>query len=136
MDAPAFRTKIQIFLGVLATALAVSRGGAQTPRQQPVAGRGLIVGQVIDAVTGKPLRDAIVSITAASQVARNDSPSPPSILTAADGYFVFRDLARGTFVSEPRSKATSTAWPDVAGRAVRRNRCRLRMANASAASRF
>jgi Carboxypeptidase regulatory-like domain len=113
MDAPAFRTKIQIFLGVLATALAVSRGGAQTPRQQPVAGRGLIVGQVIDAVTGKPLRDAIVSITAASQVARNDSPSPPSILTAADGYFVFRDLARGTFVI----RATKQGYIDgLAGR--------------------
>ena len=71
------------------------------------------MGQVIDAVTGKPLRDAIVSITAASQVARNDSPSPPSILTAADGYFVFRDLARGTFVI----RATKQGYIDgLAGR--------------------
>jgi hypothetical protein len=74
MVAPAFRAKLHIFLGVIA-AIAVSRGAAQTPRQQPSAGRGsivgqargLIVGQVIDAVTGKPLRDAIVSITTDSQ---------------------------------------------------------------------
>jgi protocatechuate 3,4-dioxygenase beta subunit len=107
MVAPAFRAKLHIFLGVLA-AIAVSRAAAQTPpsRQQPSAGRGsivgqargLIVGQVIDAVTGKPLRDAIVSITTDSEGARAESPAAVPILTSADGYFVFRDLARGAFV--------------------------------------
>jgi hypothetical protein len=113
MEAPAFRTKLQILLGALAAALAVSRGAAQIPRPQPAAGRGLIVGQVIDAVTGKPLRDAIVSITTASQSARVDSISAPSILTGADGYFVFRDLARGTFAI----RATKQGYVDgLAGR--------------------
>jgi hypothetical protein len=94
-------------------ALAVVPGGAQVRRQPPPTARGLIVGQVIDAVTGKPLRDAIVSITGASQVTRDELLAAPRILTTADGYFVFRDLARGNFIV----RATKQGYTDgVAGR--------------------
>ena len=92
---------------------AVVPGGAQVRRQPPPTGRGLIVGQVIDAVTGKPLRDAIVTITGASQVTRDEVLAAPRILTTADGYFVFRDLARGNFIV----RATKQGYTDgVAGR--------------------
>jgi len=85
-----------VLTAVVVGALAVLPGGAQVRRQPPQTGRGLIVGQVVDAVTGKPLRDAIVTITGRSQVSRDDLTAP-RILTTADGYFVFRDLPRGNF---------------------------------------
>ena len=85
------------FRVLLAGALAVAPGNAQVGRRpQPPSGRGLIVGQVVDAVTAKPLRDAIVSISGPPQGGRDDTPAP-RILTTADGYFVFRDLPPGAF---------------------------------------
>ncbi len=83
---------------LIVCALAVVPGGAQVRRQPPPTGRGLIVGQVIDAITGKPLRDAIVTITGTSRVSRDEALTAPRILTTADGYFVFRDLPRGNFI--------------------------------------
>ena len=56
----------RLVVALLAAAAAVSPGAAQSSRQQLPPPAGLIVGQVIDAVTGKPLRDAIVSISGAS----------------------------------------------------------------------
>ena len=100
-------------IGLMVGALAVVSGGAQVRRQPSPTGRGLIVGQVIDAVTGRPLRDAIVTITSASQVTRDESLAATRILTTADGYFVFRDLARGNFTV----RAAKQGYTDgVAGR--------------------
>ena len=102
-----------VLTAVIVGALAVLPGGAQVRRQPPQTGRGLIVGQVVDAVTGKPLRDAIVTITGASQVTRDEGVAAPRILTTADGYFVFRDLARGNFIV----KATKRGYTEgVSGR--------------------
>ena len=102
-----------VLTAVIVGALAVLPGGAQVRRQPPQTGRGLIVGQVVDAVTGKPLRDAIVTITGASPVTRDEGVAAPRILTTADGYFVFRDLARGNFIV----KATKRGYTEgVSGR--------------------
>ena len=102
-----------VLTAVIVGALAVLPGGAQVRRQPLQTGRGLIVGQVVDAVTGKPLRDAIVTITGASQVTRDEGVAAPRILTTADGYFVFRNLARGNFIV----KATKRGYTEgVSGR--------------------
>lgn len=54
----------------------------------------LVVGQVIDAATNRPLAGAIVAI--GGPPGPNGQPRP-RVLTASDGRFVFRDLARGTY---------------------------------------
>jgi hypothetical protein len=65
----------------------------------------MITGQVVDATTGKPLSAAVVAITNATYVDAAGIPevgsSPfvrvPTILTGADGRFVFRGLRAGNF---------------------------------------
>jgi uncharacterized protein (DUF2141 family) len=66
-------------------------GAAQAPR-----GEGVIAGQAVDALTGKPLGAVVVSI-AGTGMTINPIPNQPRVLTGADGRFVFRDLAPGTY---------------------------------------
>src|SRR5437870_5228984 len=75
---------------------------AQTPG--PAAREGVVTGQVVDAVTGKPVSAVIVSISGAGIIARTSFPggftldsTVPRILTGGDGRFVFRNLLDGTF---------------------------------------
>jgi hypothetical protein len=76
----------------------------------PSARDGVITGQVVDAVSGKPVSAVVVSITGTLIPARIDvavsqpgtmaamsSSVLPRILTGADGRFLFRDLPAGTF---------------------------------------
>src|SRR5436190_3652677 len=76
----------------------------QTPA--PVARDGVITGQVVDAVTGKPVGAAIVSVAGAGvPVTLNSGPTTgfrmsdgvPRILTGSDGRFAFRNLPDGSF---------------------------------------
>lgn len=55
---------------------------------QPIRPAGLIVGQVVDAGTGRPVPNAIVTMGGRAR---------PRILTGGDGRFVFRDLPGGAF---------------------------------------
>src|SRR5688500_4198537 len=64
---------------------------AQTPSPSDPR-TGLIVGQVVDGDSGKPIAGAIVSLGAAA-----GPPQAPRVLTGSDGRFVFRDLPRGSF---------------------------------------
>ena len=63
---------------------------AQAP-PQPSRASGLIVGQVVDAATGRPVAGAIVTLGGPSV----PSFQAPRVLTGNDGRFVFRDLRRG-----------------------------------------
>jgi hypothetical protein len=69
---------------------------AQTPA--PAPRDGVITGQVVDAVSGKPVGAAIVSVSV-MEMDRFDSRSgmPARILTGGDGRFVFRNLPSGSF---------------------------------------
>lgn len=89
-----------LLLGVAVLHAQVPRPGALLPDPQS----GLIVGQVVDADSGKPIRDAVVSIPSVSADAlamrRGVEPSlflQTNVLTGPDGRFVFRDLPRGSF---------------------------------------
>ncbi len=99
-------------LTVLAASLAVH---AQVPRPSaPDPRTGLIVGQVVDADSGKPIRDAVVTIPSVSvdflAIRRGEPPSylRSQILTGADGRFLFRDLPKGSF----GIVATKTGYSD------------------------
>jgi hypothetical protein len=67
--------------------------------QTPAARDGVITGQVVDAVSGKPVGAVIVSISGPVLGGRigPGSGAPPRILTGGDGRFVFRDLPAGSF---------------------------------------
>ena len=69
---------------------------AAQPSQQAGARTGLVVGQVIDAVSGNPVSGAIVTISWPSPATTPDpalrSEIAPRLLTGAGGRFVFRDL--------------------------------------------
>lgn len=72
--------------------------GAQPPRPDPHS--GLIVGQVLDAASGRPVGGAVVAIGGVPPVRSGNDilvQQRPRILTGSDGRFVFRDLPRGSF---------------------------------------
>ena len=63
---------------------------AQGP-PQPTRAAGMVVGQVVDAGTGRPVVGAIVALGGPAA----PGSQGPRILTGSDGRFVFRDLRRG-----------------------------------------
>ncbi len=72
---------------LLAVVVAAGPANAQGPATQP-AGTGIIVGQVVEAGTGRPVGGAVATI---------GGPARAQAMTGADGRFVFRDLPKGTF---------------------------------------
>jgi uncharacterized protein (DUF2141 family) len=74
----------------VATIVLLFLGASSGTSQSPAA--GLVVGQVVDAVTGRPLSGAIVSIAGNAAV-----QGRPRVLTRADGRFVFTNLPPGFY---------------------------------------
>jgi hypothetical protein len=74
-------------------------GQASPPQQPPVKGTGLILGQVVDAASGRAISDALVTVTsrmALAAPARGGVPAGPvKLMTGADGRFVLHDLPKG-----------------------------------------
>jgi hypothetical protein len=91
-----------LVLRVLTVLLVLGVSMAQAP--QPAMRDGVITGQVVDGLSGKPVGAVIVSISGAALSVRTNVPggfslssSVPAILTGSDGRFVFRDLPPGSF---------------------------------------
>jgi hypothetical protein len=78
-----------LFLVLLALVFITARDTAVSP---PVAPAGAISGTVVDARTGRPIADAVVSLRGASPLS-----SPGERLTDAKGRFVFRGLAASDY---------------------------------------
>lgn len=81
-------------------AACVAGAGAQSRLSQTDPRTGLIVGQVVDAATDKPIGGAIVAIVGSGggRAANGQPVAPqPRILTRVDGRFFFGDLPRGNF---------------------------------------
>ena len=66
----------------------------QVQGAQPVSHGGLVVGQVIDAVSKRPVAGVVVALV--GPPGRNGQPRLP-VLTGTDGRFVFRDMPRGNY---------------------------------------
>jgi hypothetical protein len=81
-----------VLLGLLAVPSAARQ------RQQQAA-TGLIVGQVLDGSTGRPLAGALVSISGPFLVRTVDGirAGPPRVLTGSDGRYFFRNVPSGSF---------------------------------------
>jgi protocatechuate 3,4-dioxygenase beta subunit len=75
--------------------LAVTAAAQSTQRYAVRPAAGLIVGQVVDGGSGRPIAGATVAITGSAD-GRQTGPSP-RVLSTSDGRFFFRDLPRGTF---------------------------------------
>src|SRR3954469_20220269 len=78
-------------------------GSGQAPAATPTpqVGTGLILGQVIDAATGEPLADVLVTPgRGGGPLAATPGGAPAvnvfqPVVTGADGRFVFRNLPKG-----------------------------------------
>jgi hypothetical protein len=115
------------------------RGGrvAGPPTEQ--TGTGLIVGQVIDAATGKPIPGAIVSIGGGSGrgALRGGGPGAGArgaerVVVDPRGRFLFRNLQPAHSSCQRPNPATSAADPTSARRQGRRARSSSSTANGSA----
>lgn len=78
--------RLSLLLVLISTPALVSQ-----QRRDPAS--GLLVGQVIDAATSRPLSGAVVNLSGPSA----PGAPHPRILTGADGRFVFRNLPRGSY---------------------------------------
>ena len=86
----------------------------QAVSQEPTT-TGMIVGQVIDAGTGRPAAGAVVTISGPPPQLSGVQISTPRILTSSDGRFVFRGLRRGNY-------SITASKPGYAGGAYGRTR--------------
>ncbi len=103
---------------VCAAAALSAQASSQTAAPEPT---GIIAGQVVDAESGQPVGDVVVSLAARGQssdaaaalqerlaalggggglagLALNGSPPVPRLLTGADGRFVFHGLPKGSYL--------------------------------------
>jgi hypothetical protein len=96
---------------VATTAMAAASAPRQATSPAQATGTGLILGQVIDADTGRGVSGMVVTIGAPAPFApataelvdiRTGLPAPVGrtqrVFTAPDGRFVFRDLPKGSYV--------------------------------------
>jgi hypothetical protein len=110
------RSRLAIWIGVVALFAAALLGTASQGSSQ-AAGTGLILGQAVDAETGRGVAGVLVTLTPPvpppapiGELLEYRPPSPPSAalaggpaagsrrtLTADDGRFLFRELPKGRF---------------------------------------
>src|SRR5580765_4724487 len=90
-----------MFLKLLAAAgagVVIAAASPQTQPSQTPAGTGLIVGQVIDAATGRGVADVAVTPVPSRDVRPGGSfANARGILSDAEGRFVLRGLPAGSY---------------------------------------
>src|SRR6185503_12344878 len=92
-------------MGLFARAPVGQQVGARQNTTQVAAiataptGTGLILGRVVDGATNQPIIGASVTLSVAvtADILGGRSGPPPASKTNGDGYFLFRDLPKGTF---------------------------------------
>jgi protocatechuate 3,4-dioxygenase beta subunit len=120
MSGPARRLALRSSLvALLAFSLGQNLSSRQTPspsspdrQQNPPPATGMILGQVVDASTGRPLAGALVSLTSSPlaaaagpvnaadviELAATQTPNVPTrVIADGEGRFVFRALAKGRY---------------------------------------
>jgi uncharacterized protein (DUF2141 family) len=80
-----------------AAGFAVAAVSAQSAPPQPPAGTGVIVGQVVDAATGRGVSDVSVTPVLSKDVTPGGNANARAILTDADGRFVLDGLPAGSY---------------------------------------
>lgn len=70
---------------------------AQSPRPRPAA-NGVIIGRVVDAATGAPVRGATVRVNSYDESEGEEPSTATGVITGADGQFVFGGLAPANYL--------------------------------------
>jgi hypothetical protein len=95
---PRFTSCLALTAAVLT--LPLIAGAQETVTPADTTGTGLIVGQVVDAASNKPLNGVVVRLSgrpAPDAIPGASAPSALQVMTGGDGRFVFRDLPKGSF---------------------------------------
>jgi hypothetical protein len=78
--------------------LAAQLAPVQTSSAIPPSSTGLILGRVIDAATDRPVSGAVATLgNAPAQPSSTPGSSQSAVMTNGDGYFLFRDVAPGSY---------------------------------------
>lgn len=99
MSARARQLAYALFASAASLAAAQLTPPSASPADTP-AGSGVIIGQVIEAGSGRGVPGALVTLTTPNvpAVTPGTPPQPPAVvLSTADGRFLFRDLRKGTY---------------------------------------
>jgi protocatechuate 3,4-dioxygenase beta subunit len=78
-------------------AVVVSQSVPASPSAAPPPATGLIVGRVVDGTSHRPIPGAIVTLAGAAGAPTGQPQTQPRAMTNANGQFVFRKLAKGTY---------------------------------------
>jgi protocatechuate 3,4-dioxygenase beta subunit len=96
----AFAIVVALWLFGFSFAGATALGRGQAPAQGVPAPTGLIVGQVLDGDSGRPVSDFVVSLTIVGGTAQTPAGRGGGVrvITDGQGRFFFRGVARGTYL--------------------------------------
>jgi hypothetical protein len=91
---------VRFWLAALALSLAPVPLAPALPQTAPSRPTGFVLGEVLDAATSRPVDAAIVTLSPVTSGASGPSPASAvqRVLTDSAGRFLFRNLAKGTFV--------------------------------------
>src|SRR5215216_6843 len=85
-------------LATLVVLVIIEATGFPAGQPQPASGTALILGRVVDAATGTPVSGVVVTaVGSADSATIPPSGQPQSMLTDAQGRFVFRNLPKGAY---------------------------------------
>lgn len=95
----------------VSVAIAVAALSAQTQGPRPPTGTGLIVGQVVNATTGRGVANVAVTLVPSQNVRPGGSfANPRGIITDAEGRFVLRSLPAGAYQLTARRSGYSESF--------------------------
>ena len=95
------RAAALIVSSVIAAAAASTVVVGQTPAPASPPATAMIIGQVVDATSGRPVAEGVVTLSGAGAIPvgppARGAPAPRRVITDSQGRFFYRDLAKGSY---------------------------------------
>lgn len=81
---------------LLALTLALASAAASPPQATSAPAPSLVIGRVVDAMSGRPIAGAIVTLSGTAAAPDPGAAARPQLMTNAAGQFVVRGLRKGS----------------------------------------